>query len=200
MTVRETLARTVESEAGVWKSLYRFVFRRPRVPSGAVGFSYHKPIATVLGIFIVLSAVEIPIIDLIVNRWPVVRVALLVLGLWGLTFMVGLMLGFVTRPHSVGPDGIRARHGAGIDIPLAWDDVESVARERHTVESSKSPRLEVAEVGTILHLRVQLETNIAIRLERPTSIRLRGRDESVSEVRIFVDDVTGFMNEVRHHI
>jgi hypothetical protein len=55
-------------EIGIWQSLYRFVFRRPRVPEGAVGFSYHRQVWTILMIFIGLSASEIPIIDLIVHR------------------------------------------------------------------------------------------------------------------------------------
>ncbi|MET0932289.1 MAG: hypothetical protein ABWX56_01135, partial [Mycetocola sp.] len=114
-------------EVGIWQSLYRFVFRRPRVPTGAVGFSYHGQVWAILMIFIGLSAIEIPIIDLVVHPWPAVRIPLLVAGIWGLTWMIGLALGFITRPHAVGPAGIRVRSGAETDIGLAWDDVESVA-------------------------------------------------------------------------
>ena len=39
-------------EIGIWQSLYRFIFRRPRVPAGAVGFSYHRQVWTILMIFI----------------------------------------------------------------------------------------------------------------------------------------------------
>ena len=56
-----------------------------RFARGARGFSYHRPVLMVLWIFIGLSAFEIPIIDLIVHRWPPVRIAMLVLGIWGVT-------------------------------------------------------------------------------------------------------------------
>ena len=59
-------------------------------PRGASGFAYHSPVLTILMIFIVLSAIEIPIIDLIVHPWPWVRIPLLILGIWGVTWMIGL--------------------------------------------------------------------------------------------------------------
>jgi hypothetical protein len=55
------------------------------------------------------NAVEIPIFDLIVHRWPAVRITLLVLGIWVLTWMFGLLCAYLMRPHTVGPEGIRAR-------------------------------------------------------------------------------------------
>lgn len=188
----------LRAEIGVWQSLYRWIFRRPRVPAGASGFAYHSPVFTILMIFIVLSAVEIPIIDLIVHPWPWIRIPLLALGIWGLTWMIGLAAGFLTRPHAVGPAGIRARQGADIDVDLPWEAVASVERSRDVAE--KAPKLRDEAHGRTLSLRMANETNILIVLERPLTTRLSGREVSFDAVRLWVDDVDGFLDAVRTHI
>lgn len=190
--------RALRSEFGVWQSLCRWIFRRPRVPAGASGFAYHSPVFTILMIFIVLSAVEIPIIDLIVHPWPWLRVPLLILGIWGLTWMLGLAAGFVTRPHAVGPAGIRAHGGADIDVDLPWEAVASVERSRDVAE--KAPKVRDEAHGRTLALRMANETNILILLERPVTADLPARPVTVDAVRLWVDDVDGFLDAVRTHI
>lgn len=186
-------------EVGVWASLYRFVFRRPRVPSGASAFAYHSPVLTILVIFIVLSAIEIPVIDLIVHPWPWVRIPLLIAGIWGVTWMLGLLLGFLTRPHAVGPEGIRARYGAEIDVDLPWTVVASVERSRDVTEKAPKVRDEPPH-GRTLALRMQNETNVLVVLERPIVVRLGSDVVEVDAVRLWTDDLDGFLSAVRTHI
>lgn len=186
------------TEIGVWKGLYRFVFRRPRVPAGATAFAYHAPVRTILVIFIVLSAIEIPVVDLIVHRWPWIRIPLLVAGIWGVTWMVGLLLGYLTRPHAVGPDGIRARMGTEVDVDLPWEVVRSAERSRDVAE--KAPKLRDEPHGRTLGLRMQDETNVLVILERPVITRLSGIAAEIDAVRIWVDDPDGFMTAVRTYI
>jgi hypothetical protein len=196
--------RALLVELRIYANIGRFVARRPAVPKGATGFSYHKPVFTVLMIFIVLSAVEIPIIDLIVHRWPAVRIAMLVLGIWGVTWMFGLLCGYLMRPMTVGPGGIRVREGLELDFGLTWDDIASVARVRR-VDEPKSPRLEETDAARTLVLRMQDETNILIELERPTVVRLpglapKGGDQEITALRLWVDDPKAFLDEVRRHL
>jgi len=47
-------------------------------------------------------------------------------------------------------------------------------------------------------MRIQNETNIEIRLNRPVSIRLPHGTETVSTVNLYADDPEGFTDEVRH--
>lgn len=193
------LARAAwRAEVGIWQSLYRWAFRRPRVPAGASGFSYHSPVLTILVIFIVLSAVELPIIDLIVHPWPWLRIPLLALGIWGLTWMIGFLLGYLTRPHAVGPEGIRARLGTDLDVDLRWDDVASVERSRDVTE--KAPKVRDEEHGRTLAIRIANETNVLVVLERPVRVHVGGRDVEVDAVRLWVDDLEGFLDAVRTHI
>jgi hypothetical protein len=66
--------RAVRIELRVYESLWRAAVRRPSIAAGARGFGYHRPVLTILLVFIGLSALEIPIVDLIVHRWTPVRI------------------------------------------------------------------------------------------------------------------------------
>ena len=196
--------RVLKIELLIYANIGRFIARRRAIAPGARGFAYHRPVLTILVVFIVLSAVEIPILDLIVHRWPAVRIPVLILGIWGLTWMFGLLCAYLMRPHTVGPDGIRVRDGLETDIPLTWDDTASLARARR-VDEPKTPKITETDRARTLSLRMQDETVITIELERPTPVRLpgsapKGGEQVVDEVRIWVDDPAGFMAEVRKHI
>lgn len=195
---RRFAAAAARAEAGVWLSIWRFVTRRPRVPAGATGFRYHSPIFTILMIFIVLTAVEIPIIDLFVHQWPWVRIPLLIAGIWGLLWMLGYLFGFLTRPHAVGPEGIRARLGTDFDVDLPWSAVASVERARDVKE--KAPKVRDEPHGRTLSLRIQNETNLLVILEHPVQTQVSGETTPIDAVRLWVDDPDGFMAAVRTHI
>ena len=191
--------RATMMELRGYQSIYRFVFRRPKVPAGGVGFSYHKPVLPILIVFVVVSALEMLVVDLIVRRWAYIRVPLLVLSIWGIIYMLGLLFGMLVRPHAVSADGIRVRYGSEIDLPIAWDDVHSVTR-RKRVKGDKQPKVTRDDNGEgSLHMRIQNETNLEIRLNRPVSLRLPHGIETVSMVNLYADDPQAFMDEVRNH-
>jgi hypothetical protein len=196
--------RVLMLELRIYASIGRFVARRPAIPRGAAGFAFHKPVLTILVVFIVLSAVEIPIVDLIVHPWPVVRIALLVAGIWGVTWMIGLLCAYLMRPHTVGPDGIRVRGGLETDVALSWNDIASVARSPR-IDQPKAPKVVESGGCRTLVLRINDETVIEIELERPTVVRLPGHgrnggEQMVTAVRIWVDDAQAFMDEVRRYL
>lgn len=198
--VRRLGRRAVAMEAAGWRSIGRAVLRRPTVPPGASAHRYDGPIRLVLVVFLVLSAIEIPVVDLVTHRWPAVRYPLLVLGVWGATAMLGMLCGYATRPHAVGPDGIVARSGAEIEVVLPWDDVVSVARRRHSLPGAPPASLTGPEDDQVLNLAVQDGTDIEIRLERPTTVTLLNESVTVTCVRIAVDDAGAFLEAVRRHV
>lgn len=196
--------RALIIELRIYESIGRAIVRRPAVPRNATGFHYHRPIRVLLIVFIALSAIEIPIIDLIVHPWPVVRIGFLILGIWGLTWMVGLLCGFAMRPHTVGPIGIQVRDGLEFSVAVPWDDVESVTRISQTDEP-KATRIAEVDGSRVLSVRMQDDTNVQIALERPVEVRLPGRRpkggrHEVDTIRLWVDDVDGYMQAVRQHI
>jgi hypothetical protein len=186
------------TELGVWQGLYRFLFRRPRVPAGATAFAYHAPVRMVLIVFIVVSAIEIPIVDLIVHDWTWIRIPLLIGGIWGVTWMLGLLLGFITRPHAVGPAGIIARMGSEVVADLPWEAVLSVERTHERTE--KAPPVSDEVHGRTLGLRMQDESNVLVVLERPVIARRHGLPVEIDAVRLWADDATGFLAAVRTHM
>ncbi|WP_127791871.1 hypothetical protein [Agromyces sp. LHK192] len=197
-------ARALRMELRIYESIGRAIARRPAIEPGGSGFSYHRPVLTILIIFIALSALEIPILDLIVHRWPVVRIVVLIIGIWGLTWMIGLLCAYFMRPHVVGPAGVRIRDGLEIDLAFDWDDIASVERIRR-VDPPKTPRLTEHEGLRELSLRIQDETSIEIRLERPTAVGLPGRPpkggiHEVEVIRLWTDDPAGFLDAVRTHM
>lgn len=195
------LGRAWHAELRVYSSIGRAIARRPDVPAGGTGIGYHRPVLTVLIIFIVLSAVEIPIIDLIVHRWPEVRIAFLVLGIWGLTWMIGLLCAMLLRPHTVAPEGVRVRSGLEVDVPIPWEAIASV-EIRHRVDEPKQPRITESATGREYAERMQDETNILIELEHPLAVRLpglhpRGGAHLVTSVRLWADEPRQFLDAAR---
>lgn len=195
------LHRALIAELRVYSSIGRAIARRPAIPAGGTGIGYHRPVLTILFIFIGLSAVEIPILDLIVHQWPVVRITILILGIWGVTWMLGLLCAMLMRPHSVGPDGIRVRSGLEVDVPVPWEAIASVAIS-HRVDEPKQPRIAETETGAEYAERMQNETNLEIELERPFAVRLpglapKGGEHLVTRIRLWADDPRAFLDAAR---
>ena len=197
---RYLIGRATALEAAGWRSIGRALTRRPRVPAGASAHRYDRPFRTVLVVFIVLSAIEVPIVDLITHPWPFVRFPLLVLGVWGVLTMTGMLLSFHTRPHAVGPAGIRVRNGGDTDIDLPWEMIAAVERRRRTLLDSPSLSLTGPREAQVLNQVAQDGTDIDILLEEPTMFRLPQGEVTVSAVRISVDDTDAFLDAVRTHI
>lgn len=202
--VSALIARAASMEIVIYANIARAIARRPSVPPGGRGFRYAAPVLTILWIFIILSAVELVIVDLIVHQWIVVRVICLIIGIWGLVWMIGLLFGYYMRPHTVGPDGIEIRNGLDLNVPLSWNDVHSVAIRKQLYEP-KTSKIITIEDQRILAVNILSETNIEIELEHPTSVMLpgtppKGGEHAVSIVRLWAEDPKEFLDEVRNHI
>ena len=92
------------------------------------------------------------------------------------------------------------RYGSEVDIPIAWNDVYSVTFRKQAVQD-KQPKVILDDNGdATLHMRIQNETNIEVRLERPVPLRLPHGTETVSTVKLYADDPRQFMDAVRPHI
>ena len=73
--------RALRFEVRIWVSLARWVARRPDVPGGAEAHGYAQGVTPVIALWIFASAVEIPVVHLVVP-WAPVRLVLLVVGVW----------------------------------------------------------------------------------------------------------------------
>ncbi|MCW3839315.1 hypothetical protein ONA70_04290 [Micromonospora yasonensis] len=196
------LGRVAAMEAAMWRSLYAWARRKPLpLAPGDEPFGYLGVVKPILGIFIGLSIVEIPIFDLIVTNvvpWGPARWIVLVLGIWGLLWMAGLYASMRIHPHVVGDTGLRVRQSSGIDIWIPWTDIEALRRRYRSLPSSKSVQVEQEGERRVLYISVGSQTSIDVLLRRPTTFDLpKGRSEPMDELRLYADDPDGLLRSAR---
>lgn len=193
--------RVVRLEIDIWVSLYRWVFRRPaRIVPGTVTFGYGAAVAPLFWVFIVISAIEIPLLDLLLPTltWRLIGLGL---GLWGLLWMLGLLASMYVYPHLVGPDGIRIRSGFSVDQVIGWDDVAEVRVRREKFAGSRTVQLGDAPEGTALHVTVSSETTVQIVLATPRTVQVpKVGPTEISVLCASTDDPTGFLAAVRENL
>ncbi len=197
MTARELARRALAFELGTWRSLWRWVRRRPAVPAGSDAFPYASAASPVLWTFIVLSAVEIPLVDWLLP-WPSLRIALLVVGVYGLLWMLGLLAAMHVYPHTVDDAGLRARSGFSTDVRVSWDAIAAVRVRRRSVEGSRS--VVVAEDGgrRAVSLAVVASTQVDVELRTPLVLPLaRTGGQPVDELRLAADDPAALVRRLR---
>jgi len=193
----ELTLRALKYEINMWVSLYRWVFRRPvsREP-GARAFGYARSVTPVLIVFIVVSAIEIPIVDLLLP-WEGARVALLAAGFYGLLWMIGMLASLRVSPHVVAASGLRIRANGGLDITIPWDHIRSIQVSNRMMEKGRSLIYE----GSVLHIAVGKQTNVDIAFRYPTVLELpRGDTPELSELRVAVDDPADLVAAAREFL
>ena len=197
--VRGLAWRALVLEVRMYDSILRVLLRRPAVAPGATGFRYDAPTRVLVVAFIVVSAVELVVVDVLVHRWPLVRYPFLAVGIWGLVWMVGLLCSHRVRPHVVGPAGVTVRDGMELDVHLPADAVARVTRRKRSY-AEKPARVLEDQGSRVMVVAVSQETNVEVVLHRPTTVRLPGRRTAeVDAVRLWADDPDGFVAAAREH-
>ena len=195
MTPLPVLARRAAAfEAAGWRSLARWVLRRPDAGPGDAAFAYHGPLLAPIVVILVLSIIEVVALDLLVP-WPSpwLRVVLLVLGVWGAVLVLGMLAGVIVHPHTTGPSGLRVRHGAGLDVRIPWDVVAGARRVRRSRDGRT-----VQVDGATLYVVVSNQTTVEVTLNRPVTVALtEGRTAEITEIRFHADDAAGLVAAVR---
>lgn len=199
------LRRVLAYEVGMWLSLGRWLLRRPpAVEPGAAAFSYVGVVKPILITFIALSAVEIPIFELILRHtlpWPSVRHTVLALGIWGLLWMIGLFAALRIHPHVVDAEGLRVRNGFSVDFRLPWTAVARVEARYRSLPSSRTVQLEPDAAGVVLNVATGKQTSVDVVLDEPISVPLHtGPSGLVREIRLYADDPTALVAAARRHL
>ena len=199
-TVRPSLLRRAAAmERATWVNLAGWVTRRPAVPADAVGFPYAGAMQPVLIAFIVVSAIEIPVAHLLIP-WLWLQVIVLIIGIWGLLWMLGLLATVVRHPHLVDRTGLRVRNASRVDLAIPWDAVASVGQRLRSLGSGKTLQQEETRGGTAVLVGVTSQTNLEVRLSRPVSFELPQGPVEAIEVRCYADDPAAMAKEIRAKI
>ncbi|AGZ41666.1 hypothetical protein [Actinoplanes friuliensis] len=192
----------LRAEAAMWRSMFVLIRRRPLdLGPGETPFGYLGVVKPILFVLIGLSVVEIPILDLIIKNvvpWPPARWIMLVISIWGLLWMIGFYASMKIHPHVTGPAGLRVRVGAGLDVTVPWEDVESVGKHYRSLPSSKSVQFEDDGDRRVLAVVAAGQTSVDVRLRRPTTFTLpKGPSEPVQELRLYADEPAGLVSAAR---
>jgi len=177
-------------ELSLYRSLARWLARRPDVPRGATPIGYSRLVAPMLWLWIFGSSVEVVVVEVVLRQldqpWAAAaRVPLLVLGIWGVAWMLGMLASYRVRPHLLTDTELRARSGARTWLVLPLDAVESTRVVEHQVP------------GVIRALHVERElalvgagsrTNLEMKLTRPTTVSTSTGEATVTQVGIWVDE------------
>jgi hypothetical protein len=186
----------IRMEIGIWRSLGLLVARRTHgTGPGAQPFPYARQLTPVLGAFVFVSLVELPVVHLLLP-WATVRLVVLVVSVWGLLWMLGLLASMKVFPHVIDHAGIRARYGFDVDIRVPWSAIETVTTRRGSVGGSGRVRLD----GTSASIPVLNQTRVAVALRAPTMLELPDGPAAVSELRLYADDASAFVAAARERL
>ncbi|MGK5632814.1 hypothetical protein [Streptomyces sp. URMC 123] len=184
--VPEGVRRLVGHELRVLASLALWAARRRHGVRGATAvIGYARGQAATLYALAFVCAVETAGMHVLLDGAPeAVSAAVLVLDLYALLMVIGLHASGVTRPHTVGPAGVRVRHGAHLDVRIPIERIVSVRREPRCATDRNTN----AAAG-VLEVAVGSQTSITLELtEEITVVRLLGRRQRVRTVRFHADD------------
>ncbi len=191
--VRRVLAlawKALRLEITLYRALGRWLVRRPEVPAGTEPIGYSRLVAPMLWLWIFGSAVEVVVLDVVLSRWwTPLRIPLLVVGVWGLVWMLGMLAAYRVRPHLLGEETLQVRDGihARVDVPL--DRIASVRTVDHELPGLlRSVHLEGEGDGATLLVGVGSRTNLELVLTGPTTLETPHGPSTVARVGLWVDE------------
>ncbi|MFI8293642.1 hypothetical protein ACIGBL_31335 [Streptomyces sp. NPDC085614] len=182
--VPEPVLRLAAHELRLLASLGLWVARRRvGVRAGDTPFPHARDQAALMYGFAFVCLVETVGMSYLLAGLPVVHAVVLVLDVYTVLFVLGLHAASVTRPHVLGPDGLRLRQAAHVDLLVPLERIASV---RHELLFSH----EKAEGE--LNLAVGSQTSLTVELTGPVDApRFLGGPRPVRIVRCHADDARG---------
>lgn len=184
-------------ELNIYKSLLRWVFHRPSIPQGAQPVGYAQAVTPVMLLWIFASAMEVPLFHVLVP-WHTVRIIGVVIGIWGLLWMLGLLGGLRSYPHLIEETVLRVRGGAMHDIPVPWAAIDTFTYDDRDLPSSiwtLQPRETTR--GIDLQVGVSGRVNVHAVLHRSFMVSTRKGDMEIAEISFWADNPREFVARAR---
>jgi hypothetical protein len=190
-----TVRRLLAYEWGMWRSLYRWVLRRPAAEGEP--FAYAGVVTPVIWVFIGISAIEVPAVHLLLP-WDVVRRVALVVGIYGLVWMVGMLAALRVHPHVIDEEGLRIRNGLSVDLRIPWEQIADVRHRMRSLEGMKHVQVDGDGAERALSVGVGSQTVVDVVLREPIVLPVRQTGgEPVGEVRLYADDAKRLVARLR---
>lgn len=160
--------------------------RKPFVPAGAQGFSYHKKngYAGILYTLARMSLVEMVAIDFLIRvSHPTAANIVLALDLFAALWLLGFARAVQLRPILVTPNELRLRMGLQWSLDVPMSNIASVECGRVKAPAKKTPG----------YLRMAPQPNAILRLTSPMTARgVYGMKRTVQQIGLALDDVKAF--------
>lgn len=192
--------RLVRFELDLYVALARWALRRPAIPSGTRAWGYSRMATPVMALWIFASALELPLVH-VLTPWHGVRIVLLVLGVWGLVWMVGMLASLRVYPHLTDDAGLRIRHGKRADVAVGWEEVAAVTPvDRDLPSSIRTFQPLSTDAGTDLQIGVSARANVHVDLKEPRSVETPNGPLTVTSLTFLVDEPGEFVAEARGYL
>ncbi|MEI2715105.1 MAG: hypothetical protein V9G04_17865 [Nocardioides sp.] len=198
--VWDLAVEVVRLEVALYACLWRWITRRPDVPAGARPIPYAQLSAPMVWLFVFGSGIEVIVIEVILRSldqaWAdAIRLPVLILGIWGVIWMIGLAAAYRTRPHLLTSEALYARSFALTDVAVPLSAIKKVSAVEQEVEGIRfvhkiEDRLVLA-VSSRTNLRVELREHLTLPLRRPSRLWNLWDDErkvTVDSLAIWVDE------------
>lgn len=195
---RAAIKRGLAFELGMYVSLARWIGRRPSLSGPSTEtHGYARLITPMLWLWIAGSAIEIPAIHFILP-WRTAQIVALVLGVWGLIWMLGMLASYRVHPHLLEPDRLRARNGARIDVAVPWSAIASVGTGERALESTaRSLQAMQTDDGTHLRIGVGGQVNVHLTLAEPTQVQTPRGPMTITRLSLWADDPRDLARDIR---
>jgi hypothetical protein len=145
-------------------------------------------VTPVLALWIFGSAVEIPVAHLLIP-WQGVRIAVLILGVWGLLWMIGLLAGLRSYPHLLDADTLRVRNGPMHDIAVPLAAIARVSSRESSLPSSMWVlQPEATDAGVHLNVAVSGQVNVHVALRQPLRVVTRKGPMTITAISLWADE------------
>lgn len=177
-------------ELALYRSLVRWITRRPDVPLSADPIGYARLVAPMLWLWIFGSTLEVVAVEVVLRHvdqpWAAaLRVPMLVLGVWGVVWMLGMMASYRVRPHLLSDNELCVRSGARTWLTVPLDAVVATSLVEH--ELPGVIRSLYVEDELVL-IGVGSRTNLELVLAGPRTLSSSVGDVSVRCVGVWVDE------------
>jgi hypothetical protein len=189
------VAKVALHEVRILHALWLAVRRREDVPPGALTFSCGRGQRPVFITIVVVSAAEVGVVHWLVP-WDWARIALGLLGLYGIVWLAGLYQSFSRRPHYVHEGRLVLRCGMFGEVGLVLEEVESVSRSFRSWSMRSFAVHGEQDDAAEISLTPSGMTDVVISLRPGTEVLAKGRTLGSPDVHVACDDPAGFVEQV----
>lgn len=177
-------------EFALYRCLGRWLTRQPDVPPGAKAIGYSQLVAPVLWLWIFASGTEAVVVEVVLRTidaaWAdAIRLPFLIVGIWGVIWMLGLMASYRVKPHLLTDDMLVVRNSARTWVEVPLPCVETIRAVGHELPGGlKSLRHE----DGLLLVGVNGQTNLELVLEESTILKTSKGELAAEKVGLWVDE------------